>query len=279
MAFKDILLTLTSYPDPTPVSVLDDAVSIAATLGAHLAAVSCEVHVQVPGHFLSGAIANLPGIIAGEAEKSRKSTRDMLAAFDAAAAKAGVLHETYVEKCPTFQVPELLVDYARLRDLTIVSVPGSYDQWYAETVIFGSGRPSLILPESPRPRPFELGTIAVAWDFSRAAARAVSDSLPLLERAKKVRIVTVTNEKILDTKHSAEELAKNLARHGIDVLLDSVDANGRPIGEVLETYTVSHRVDVLVMGAYGHARWREFILGGATKRLLSKPPLPILFSH
>ena len=279
MVFKDILLTLTSYPEPTPVSVVERAVSVAAAFGAHLAAVSCEVHVQVPGHFLAGSIANIPGIIAGEAEKSRKSARDMLAAFDAAAAKAGVLHETFVEKCPTFEVPDLLVDYARLRDLTVVPVPESYDQWYAETVIFGSGRPILILPETPHSRPFELGTVAVAWDFSRAAARAVSDALPLLERARKVRVVTVTNEKSLDTKHSAEELAKNLARHGIDVMLDKVDANGRPIGEVLETYTFSHQVDVLVMGAYGHAKWREFILGGATKSLLSKPPLPILFSH
>jgi nucleotide-binding universal stress UspA family protein len=279
MAFKDILLTLTSYPDPTPVSVLDDAISIAATLGAHLAAVSCEVHVQIPGHFLSGSVANIPGIIAGEAEKSRQSARGLLAAFDAAAARAGVPHETIVEKCPTFEVPELLVDYARLRDLTIVPVPESYDQWYAETVIFGSGRPTLILPETPRARPFELGVVVVAWDFSRAAARAVSDALPLLERARKVRVVTVANEKSLDTKHSAEELAKNLTRHGIDVVLDRVDANGRPIGEVLEAYTLSHQVDVLVMGAYGHSRWREFILGGATKSLLSKPPLPILFSH
>jgi nucleotide-binding universal stress UspA family protein len=279
MAFKDILLTLTSYPDPTPVSVLDDAVSIAAALGAHIAAVSCEVHVQIPGHFLSGAIANVPGIIAGEAEKSRKSARDMLAAFDAAAAKAGILHETFMEKCPTYQVPDLLVDCARLRDLTIVPVPESYDQWYAEAVIFGSGRPTLVLPETPRSRRVELGTIVVAWDFSRAAARAVSDALPLLERARKVRVVIVTNEKSLDTKHSAEELAKNLTRHGIDVVLDKVNANGRPIGEVLETYTLSHPADVLVMGAYGHSRWREFILGGATKSLLSKPPLPILFSH
>ena len=158
-------------------------------------------------------------------------------------------------------------------------VPESYDQWYAEAVIFGSGRPTLVLPESPRARPFELGTVAVAWDFSRAAARAVSDAMPLLEKARKVRIVTVTNEKKLDSKHSAEALAKNLARHGIDVVLDKVDANGRRIGEVLEAYTVSHQVDVLVMGAYGHSRWREFILGGATKSLLSKPPLPILFSH
>jgi nucleotide-binding universal stress UspA family protein len=279
MAFKDILLTLTSYPEPTPVSVVEEAVSIAAALGAHLAAISCEVHVEVPGHFLPGSVANLPGIIAGEAEKSRKHAKDLLAAFDAAAVKAGVLHEIFVEKSPTFEVPDLLVDYARLHDLTIVPVPESYDQWYAETVIFGSGRPTLVLPESPRPRPFELGTIAVAWDFSRAAARAVSDALPLLERARKVRVVTVTNEKDLDTKHSAEELAKNLARHGIEVLLDKVDAKGRPIGEVLEAYVLAHQVDVLVMGAYGHSRWREFILGGATKNLLSKPPLPILFSH
>jgi hypothetical protein len=103
MAFKDILLTLTSYPEPTPVAVLDDAVSIAATLGAHLAAISCEVHVQLPGHFLAGSIANIPGIIAGEAEKSRRSLKDLLAAFDATAEKSGVLHETFAEKCPTFE--------------------------------------------------------------------------------------------------------------------------------------------------------------------------------
>jgi nucleotide-binding universal stress UspA family protein len=279
MAFKDILLTLTSYPDPTPASVAENAVAIAATFGAHLTAVACEVHVEVPGHFLSGSTANIPGIIAGETQKSRNSAKAMLVAFDAVAEKSGILHETQLEKSPTFAVPDLLVDHARLRDLTIVPVPEGYDQWYVEAVIFGSGRPVLVLPESPRARPFELGTVAIAWDFSRAAARAVSDAMPLLEKASKVRIVTVTNEKKLDSKHSSEALAKNLARHGIDVVLDKVDADGRRIGEVLEAYTVSHQVDVLVMGAYGHARWREFILGGATKSLLSRPPLPILFSH
>ena len=119
----------------------------------------------------------------------------------------------------------------------------------------------------------------MAWDFSRAAARAVSDALPFLERAQKVRVVTVLNEKHLDNEHSAEELSKNLSRHGIDVVLDKVDARGRAIGDVLRTYVASHDVDVLVMGAYGHSRFREFVLGGATQSLLSKPPLPILFSH
>lgn len=279
MAFKDILLTLTSYPDPTPVSVVEDAVSIAATLGAHLSAVACEVHVEVPGHFLAGTIANLPGIVAGEAEKSRKSAGDLLATFDAAAEKAGIPHERFLEKSPTYKVPDLFIDYARLRDLTIMPVPESYDQWYAEAMVFGSGRPILILPTTPRSRPFELGNLAVAWDFSRAAARAVADALPLLEKAKNVRVVTVINEKALDTKHSAEELAKHLTRHGIDIVLDKVNAKGKPIGEVLEAYVLSHGIDLLAMGAYGHSRWREFVLGGATKSLMSRPPLPILFSH
>jgi nucleotide-binding universal stress UspA family protein len=277
MAFKDILVALNSYPDPTPVSAVEDAVSVAAALGAHLAALSCETRVQLPGHFVSASMVS--GMIAGEAAKSRKSVHELLAAFDAAAEKAGILHEAIFEKCLTLEVPDLLVEYARLRDLTILPMPASSDKWYAEAIIFGSGRPTLILPENPKRPPFQLGTVAVAWDFSRAAARAIADALPLLELAKKVRIVTVVNEKALDTKRSGEEVARNLARHGIDVVLDKVDAKGSPIGAVLESYTSSQGADLLVMGAYGHARWREFVLGGATRSLLSKPPVPILFSH
>lgn len=276
MAFRDILVALTSYPEPTPSSVVEDAVSVASVLGAHIAALACEMHVQVPGHFMSGAAVGLPGIIAGEAAKSRRNAQDLLEAFESAAAKAGLSRESVLEKCKTFEAPELLVEYARLRDLTIM--PESNDRGYVEAVMFGSGRPTLILPQK-RSRAIAFGTIAVAWDFSRAAARAVSDAMPLLEQADKVRIVTVLNEKRLDSKHSAEELAKNLSRHGVEIVLDRVDAKGRPIGGVLEAYVASHEFDLLVMGAYGHSRLREFVLGGATDSLLSKPPLPILFSH
>lgn len=277
MAYKDILVALTSYPEPMPLSVVNDAVSVAVTLGAHLAGLSFETRVQVPGHFLSNSLVD--GMIAAETDKSRKNARELLAAFDVAAEKSGLPHETIIEKCITLDVPDILVEYARLRDLTILSVPESYDQWYAEAIIFGSGKPTLILPERPQSGPFALGTVAVAWDFSRAAARAVSDAMPMLELAKKVRVVTVVNEKTLDTRRTGEELAKNLARHGIDVVLDKVDAKGNAIGGVLESHVLSQGADLLVMGAYGHSRLREFVLGGATRFLLSKPPLPILFSH
>ena len=277
MAFKDILVALNSYPDPTPVSAVEDAVSVAAALGAHIAALSCATRVQLPGHYISVSLVD--GVIAGEAGKSRKNAEELLAAFDAAADKAGILHETILEKCLTVDVPDILVEYARLRDLTILPMPEDSDQWYAEAIIFGSGRPTLILPEKTKRRPFQLGTVAVAWDFSRAAARAVADALPILELAKQVRIVTVVNEKALGSKRSGEELAKNLARHGIDVVLDNVDAKGDTIGAVLESWTSSQGADMLVMGAYGHSRLREFVLGGATRSMLSKPSLPILLSH
>jgi nucleotide-binding universal stress UspA family protein len=277
MAIRDVLLTLTSYPDPTPVSVIDRAVSFASALDAHIAAIACEARVQIPGSFISFGTAG--AIASGEAHRSHDSAQALLAAFEATAHRAGVLHETIHEKSQSYRVPERLVEYARLRDLTIVSVPDSYDQWYAEAIIFGSGRPTLVLPEGPPFRPFALNTVVVAWDFSRSAARAVADAIPILEKARRVRVVTVTNEKVIDTEHSSEELAKNLSRHGIDVIIDQVDAAGRSIGDALNREVASYNADLLVMGAYGHSRLREFILGGATKSMLSKPLLPVLLSH
>ncbi len=117
MAFKDILVALTSYPEPSPISVVDDAVSIAAVFGAHLAALSCETHVKVPGHFLSGSVANIPGIIAGEGARSRKNAQDLLAAFDKAAERAGVSHETILQKCTSADFPDLLVKSGQYDDL------------------------------------------------------------------------------------------------------------------------------------------------------------------
>jgi nucleotide-binding universal stress UspA family protein len=111
------------------------------------------------------------------------------------------------------------------------------------------------------------------------AARAVADALPLLTRAKRVHIVTVSNEKRIDTRRSGPELARHLARHGVDVILETVDAAGRSIGGALEAATRVHDSDLLVMGAYGHSRLREFVLGGATRSMITRPPLPVLLSH
>lgn len=282
MAIKDILLTLTTYPDPTPVSAVDEAVVFTAALGARISAIACEVKIRAPGSLLADVLIDFQAMAAAEATKSSINAEKFLVAFQGAAEKRGVFQDRILEHCLTSEVPDVLTEHARLRDLTIVPVPegGYFDQGYAETIIFGSGRPTLIIPHTPkRVGAFALDTVVVAWDFSRAAARAVADSLPILEKAKRVCVATVTHEKVIDTKRSGAELAKHLARHGVDVVVDTVDAAGRGIGEVLESYVTSRNADILVMGAYGHSRIRDFILGGATKSMLARPPLPIFLSH
>jgi len=279
MAIKDILLVLKSYPEPTSDKAIEYAVSAASTIGSHIAAIACETHVEVPSSLISSSLINVPAIIAEEAHKSRINADKLLSTFENAAARQGVLFESIRERALSGVAPALFTEYARLRDLAIVPLADDDDQSCLEAIIFGSGRPTLVVPERWGSHPFQLRTAVIAWDFSRTAARAVADAIPLLETAKHVRVVTVAGEKSIETRRSAEELAKNLARHGLDVVLDKVTSKGESIGDVLASYVRSCNADMLVMGAYGHTRFREFVLVGATRSLLAKPSLPILFSH
>jgi nucleotide-binding universal stress UspA family protein len=282
MAIKDILLTLTTYPEPTSVSAVDEAVAFAISLGARISAIACEVKIRPLRNALIGALLDIPAAVVVETKKSSENAKNLLVTFQSTAEKHGVFGDSILKKCLASEIAELLVEYARLRDLTIVPISkGDYvEQRYAESIIFGSGRPTLILPR-PRKPPgaFALDTVVVAWDFSRPAARAVADALPIIEKTKHVRVVTVTNEKTIDTKRSGTELAKHLHHHEVDAILDTVDAAGGGIGDILQSYAKSHNADLLVMGAYGHSRIRDFVLGGATKWMLSQPPLPIFLSH
>jgi nucleotide-binding universal stress UspA family protein len=282
MAFKDILLALTTYPEPTPVSAVDGAIAFAVAIGAKISAIACEVKIRVPGQILGDVLLNIPAMVAAEVKKSSINAEKLLVAFQDGAQRCGVFQDRILEQCMTSEVPDLFIEYARLRDLTIVPMPeGDHaERWYAESIIFGSGHPTLIIPHTrKRAGAFALDTVVVAWDFSRPAARAVADALPLLEKAKRVYVVTVENEKVINTKRSSAELAKHLSYHGVDIILDKIDALEDDIGDNLGSYAASRDADVLIMGAYGHSRIREFILGGATKSVLSRPLLPTLLSH
>lgn len=282
MAFKDTLLTFTTYPDPTPAAVIDDALGVAEALGSQLSAIACAVERRAPGGFLADMVINFPAMAAAEFKKSRLSADDLLAAFKADAQRRGIFQDAIVKECGPAEVLDVLTAAARLRDLTLVPVPvgDMIDQWFAEAIIFGSGRPTMILPhERKRRGAVSLDVAIVAWDFSRAAARAVADAMPMLARAKRVHVLTVSNEKALDPERSGSELATYLGRHGIETVVDHVDAAGRKIGAVLEAQIEKAQADVLVMGAFGHSRLREFVLGGATRTMLMTPPVPVFLSH
>jgi len=103
--------------------------------------------------------------------------------------------------------------------------------------------------------------------------------MPLLRRAKDVRFFSVVGEKPIKDAGLGDAVAKHLARHGVAAVLEYVKSGGQEIGETFEAYVGEHAADLLVMGAYGHSRMREFILGGATDSMLSRPPTWVLLSH
>lgn len=282
MAFKDALLQLSSYPEPTLVAAIERAVGFAEALGARISALTFKIEIPSTSNVLANTLLDIPGMIAAERQKSMANARDLISVFESMATKRGVAHRQIIESCTTSQLAAIVTEYARMHDFTMVPIGDqvTLQQYVAECVIFGSGRPTIVFPEVPKSsNSSSLDIVGVAWDFSRPAARAVADALPILQRAKTVRVVTITHEKTIDTRRSGAELAKHLAFHGIEVVLEEEAAAGRTIGQALEGYATARELDLLVMGAYGHSRTRDFILGGATRTIVANPPLPVLLSH
>lgn len=169
--------------------------------------------------------------------------------------------------------------HARYFDLSLIGweAGNSTSRMTAEAVIFGSGRPVILLPELSHVS--SIDHVAIAWDGSRVAARAVADARILLERAARISIITILDEKPLTEKDAGERLAEGLRRHDLDAEVVLIEAEDCPIAETLQRSAIGRGCKLLVMGGYGHSRMREFVLGGATRGVLSDLLLPVLLSH
>ena len=286
MAFKDLLLALRSFPTPTPDTTIDQCVDLAAAWGARISAVACGIVPRGSKNALRHVLIDISAVLAEQSNTSVADAEAMLRHFRSVAESRSVFGKTMFEKCGLADVAGLLVDHARLRDLTILPVPdedylSAYDlRFYAEALVFDSGRPALVLPQAPKVAGADrFKTIVLAWDGSRAATRAIADALPVLRRAKAVHIFTVTNRKTLPATRTASSLAEHLSAHGVKAVVASVLAADRKIDVVFADYAQSCDADLIVMGAFGHSRLRDFILGGATQSVLSDPRIALFFSH
>jgi nucleotide-binding universal stress UspA family protein len=123
-----------------------------------------------------------------------------------------------------------------------------------------------------------LASAAVAWDGGRAAARAVRDAVPILSAVKHVTILCATDDKTI-APASVGSVQNYLRHHGIAAKAYLFSRADNPIGEALQEEAIEAGAGLLVMGAYGHSRLREFVLGGATRTVLGNRRLPILMSH
>jgi nucleotide-binding universal stress UspA family protein len=281
MTIKDILLPLTSYPTPTQKCAIESAVHLAVNLGVLVRAVAFEVNVESPVGLYADPVG-VAGILAADRKKSAHNAHELLDAFETIAQGVGLVHERQLLGCRLLEIPEYLAREAHFRDVAMVPLrdPTHLSQDIAEQLVFASDRPILAFPEDPnRTLSANLENVAIAWDFSAPGTRAIADALPFLRQAKQIRVFTVIDDKPIEKSHSGARLAKHLARHGVEAVAEDITSSGRAIGHVFKDYVVKHRNDLLVMGAYGHSRIREFILGGATKSVLLHPPTWVLLSH
>ncbi|VWC60488.1 universal stress protein [Burkholderia lata] len=230
-------------------------------------------------------------VMAGSADyfrEHRERRDERLAAlerlFHAETARAGVSSAWIrADARANVAVPRL----ARLADLVIAGQsdpndPETYiDDQFSETLVLSAGRPVLFVPyagEFP-----SVGERAlVAWDGSREATRAAHDALPFLEHAKRTTVVAVVDgdSEAATTRIPAADAALMLARHAPDVnVLDIDNGPGASIGDTLLSRAYESGTDLLVMGAYGHPRWHELLMGGATRTVLASMTVPVLMSH
>lgn len=149
-----------------------------------------------------------------------------------------------------------------------------------ERVALESGRPVLVIPYIGAPR--TVGeNVLIAWNGSREATRAITDALPILERAK-AAVVMAFNPETGRTAHGdipSADIAHWLARHGVRVEAKQAYATDIDTGNALLSAAADLGSDLLVMGAYGHSRLRELVLGGTTHDILSEMTIPVLMSH
>ena len=280
MTIRDIIMPL--HPDATAGAraAEDFALALAARMEAHLTALAPSF-----SYVLSGPNgARLPAEIREELQqRSDEAARAVLESFDARARALGVLSDADTVRAGPVEFAERFAARARTRDLSVVPQPTEDDAGWGgslvEAVLFGTGRPVLIVPYVQQGAPrFE--RVLVAWDGSKEAARAVHDALPILRHAKDVEVLTLHTE-----RHRPEnlipgaDLAAHLARHRLTVTARTTDATEIGLAEAMLSHAADNGSDVIVMGGYAHSRLRHLVFGGATSGILRSMTVPILMAH
>ncbi|MGO6819692.1 universal stress protein (plasmid) [Rhizobium leguminosarum] len=271
-------LPLATYPDSSSGLIISNAVALAGYYGASLHACALTVAIPHIPNAWSSLLLDTPKMIEHAETLSRDRAATLIAAATNLAANAKIELSCRTVKTTLPLLHDTAATEARLFDLAILEciadIPDT--RTIAETVIFGSGRPTIIFPNKTLAGPID--HLVIAWDGSRAAARAVSDANPFIYKAKRVSVLSLTGEKPL-SETSGAHLAEILVSSGVNASATVARFTSSSIGLSIQRTALELGAELLVMGGFGHSRLRDFVLGGATDGVLGEPLLPILMSH
>ena len=279
MAYKSLMTVLTNPDAIEP--VLSAAVDLARREDAHLEVLCLGIDRTQAGYYYAGAAIVLQQEMIDRADEEargldakvqeRLGREDIRWSSEAAVAQLGALNG-------------LVAIRARFNDLVILPKPfgkgrGQEDEAIVESALFEGQTPVLVLPDTGVGAKLG-GRIVVAWNQSSEALAAVRLAMPLLARAEIVDIA------VIDTpKHGPERsdpggpLSQMLARHGVRAEVSVLAKTMPKVSDVLLRHVRDMNADMIVMGAYGHSRFREAILGGATRGMLELADVPVFMAH
>ena len=277
MSLKDIIV----HVDDTPSSKA--RINISAQLASEHDAHLVGLYVIPAGYLQSMYPHELPEAVL-DVERKRQQE-------NAEAAEQLFLETTKLNagtsewRCEKGSALEAIQQHARYSDLVVVGQSDperkkSNFEELPENLILSASAPVLVIPNETKFN--SIGHRAlVAWDGSVQATRAIQQALPLLEKSERVTVFAV-NPKQTKNGHGeipCADMCLHLARHGIKADAQAITANDVDVSELLETRAMREEADLLVMGAYGHSRFRELMLGGVTAHMLNHATRPVLMAH
>ncbi len=278
MTYATVHLHVTPYPAPTSLGAIDYACALSKLFEAKLTVSSSHLAIRAPQNWIVGAMMST---MARELETIATAKTQEL---ELHVQREALLQGIQVEIAHTSEHwPGGLIDNAwrgRVSDVCVLGLsPDSAEpRLYVEDWLFGAGRPCILYPDSSKQK-FSADNVLICWDFSRSAARTVSDALPFLHNAKRVHVAVFRGEKDIPITDPTTPLIAFLKEHGIAVEAMDVVIGKRSIGQAILEHAETTGANLILMGAFGHSRLREFLLGGATRELLAKSTIPILMSH
>jgi nucleotide-binding universal stress UspA family protein len=254
------------------------ALQLAQAFEARMTALVYELDVVLPRSAYGRRItAEARATVAGRNEDAR----DRAARLRDEAARMRLQAEVLTERSFAYTIPEVVADRSRLHDVTVTGIDERgllSEHRIAEYVLFQSGRPLIVIP-ADYATPFSCEKVVVAWDYSRTAARALADALPFLRRAGEVVLVAFGDDKEMASSLTRDDVLTALERRGVRARYEQAERGDLDIASAISGFAAGLTANLLVMGGYGHSRFREFVLGGATRGVLEAPVLPTLLSH
>ena len=262
-------------------AVLPAVFPMADTFEAHVSG----LHIINGVNYYGGAELYTPSSVYEiQVEAFKEQAEKVRDTFEAVAERFSVPHDWQCDGELHADAIRHLHAMARSTDLLVVAHDGIDDLdlgWdLPSSTAIECGRPVLAIPSGYKAN--AVGQrVLVAWNGSREATRAVFDSMPFLLKAADVKLLTVEEDGSRQTRgfSPAEEIAVVLARHGVRPEVVVAPASSRGVADTVLAKIRAYDADLLVMGCYGHSRYREFVFGGATHGILTSMTVPTLLSH